>query len=216
MGGSPLNRLSWLRNVQPFVQAIAHGSSARWIVFKDGQPLLRTSPPATSSNGASTSAEAKDAKAGLATLQTSSLASLLGPGPLFGQAQKDDEVAPAGEKTLTAARLRGPPAVFLGLDEPSDSSSALPSSEFSGKEGGEHIADAVKGTPWFAVDVSEVDQGKVEDVIKQAGEVEFIDSRAALGRMSEFEAAVFAQARSMVDWNARNKVSREIMIIFDK
>lgn len=35
---------------------------------------------------------------------------------------------------------------------------------------------------------------------------EFMEPRAATTQFTAFEAAIFAEARSMVDWNARNKV----------
>lgn len=41
---------------------------------------------------------------------------------------------------------------------------------------------------------------------KDGGQLKFSEARVAMNSMSWFDAAVFAEARSMVDWNARNKV----------
>jgi NAD+ diphosphatase len=66
----------------------------------------------------------------------------------------------------------------------------------------------VKGTPYFAVDVP----GPAEEVISQlkdTGEAKYAFGEARSAVMSKFdgfEAALFAEARSMLDWNTRNKV----------
>ena len=43
-GGSPLNRLSWLRTSEHFLNAIVTSAATRWVLFKAGQPLLVSEP----------------------------------------------------------------------------------------------------------------------------------------------------------------------------
>ncbi|KAI0663364.1 NUDIX hydrolase domain-like protein [Cubamyces menziesii] len=197
LSGSPLNRLSWLRTSQPFLNAIAHAPSTRWLVFKEGQPLLHTQPSAS--------------KQSLARLTTSDVKPLLGPEPFFAQGQQEGELAQPDVPVLEAARLRGPPIVFLGLHETdADSSNALPSSEFSAKTSAETVIANIKGTPYFSLDVSDVTSADVDKMLQAAatragGEFDFSEPRAALALFDAFEAALSAEARSMVDWNARNK-----------
>jgi NAD+ diphosphatase len=200
LGGSPLNRLSWLRTSQPFLHAILDLPSTRWLVFNAGQPLLTP-------------------RRKLARLRTPHVAPLLGPAPHFGQGEHAGDVADAGAAVLEAARLRGPPIVFLGLHEGAEAG-ALPSSDFSGKVlGGAEVARKVSGTPWFALDVSEAEQDAVDAMVRAASEelgegegggesklCAFGEPRGAMSHMDMFEAAVSAEARSMLDWNVRNKV----------
>jgi NAD+ diphosphatase len=209
LGGSPLNRLSWLRTSPVFLNAIASAPAARWVLFQNGHPLM------ASNNSRST----------LARLPTSPLLTLLGPAPLFGQGKSTGDTADEGVSVLEAARLRGPPIVFLGLEEPksvtegqrsSAGIGALPSSEFSAKEsGGAKIADKVEGTPFFALDVSAVSQGDMTKVLEEAkedGTLEFTEPRAAMSKLDFFDAALFSEARSMLDWNTRNRVSDSVSL----
>jgi len=200
LGGSPLNRLSWLRTSQVFIDAILHSPSTRWILFKSGQPLVisRKDQPKLRS---------------LARLTTADLKQLLGPEPYLGQSQNDGEVAPHDVSVLEVARLRGPGIIFLGLEEPHGITAILPSSDFSArKEAPEVVADRITGTPYFSLDVSDVEPSALDAVLqndqlaKDGGRLKFSEVRAALFSMNWFDAAVLAEARSMIDWNARNRV----------
>ncbi|KAI8993945.1 NUDIX hydrolase domain-like protein [Trametes punicea] len=194
-----LNRLSWLRTSQGFLNAVVHVPATRWVVFKEGQPLLQSHTNASSKS--------------LARLTTSDVRPLLGAEPFFSQGQQEGELAPANVPRLDAARLRGPPIVFLGLHEAEgDASAALPSSDFSAKASAETVLAHIKGTPYFSLDVSGVVQAEVDRVlhgsaaVKETGaELAFTDPKAAMGSFDAFEGALFAEARSMTDWNARNK-----------
>ncbi|PSS37541.1 hypothetical protein PHLCEN_2v617 [Hermanssonia centrifuga] len=150
----------------------------------------------------------------LARLSTAEVKPLLGPEPFFSQSQQEGELAKSDEKVLQAARLHGPPVVFLGLHEHEDasgSSRALPSSDFSAKKDAAEIVSNIHGTPYFSLDVTEIQETKVNDVLggSQQGrdgvKFEFIDGRAAMGNLSQFDSGVFSEARSLVDWSARNK-----------
>jgi NAD+ diphosphatase len=215
LGGSPLNRLSWLRNSPPFLNSIIKAPSTRWVLFQNGQPLIFT-PKSPGSDSVKQTTKGQ----GLARLPTSSILSLLGPEPFIGQGQNDGENGAEGVSVLEAARLRGLPIVFLGVEEESSANEnhtssagagALPSSEFSAKENdAKAIAEKVKGTPYFALDVSGVKEEETKKIFEelQEGDFTFSEARsAAMGKFDEFEAAVFSEARSMLDWNTRNKVS---------
>lgn len=184
-----------MRSSHTVLNAIVAAPSTRWIVFNTGQPLLTI--------------KADEQKGSLAYLSTDDVKSFLGPEPFFGQGKEVNDVAPDDVHVLEAARLRGPPIVFLGLEEPHEgSASALPSSEFMDP----HAAAAnLKGTPFFSVDVGDFEEKKIDEVLKatslaRAGEtLTFSDPRTATGNFDAFTAGVFTEARSMIDWNQRNK-----------
>lgn len=200
IGGSPLNRLSWLRSSQVFVDAILRSPSTRWILFNSRNPLVfsRKDRPKLLS---------------LARLTTADVKSLLGPEPYLGLGENDGDVAPRAEPALEVTRLRGPKIVFLGLEELHGTTALFPSSDFgSKKEAPEAVAERITGTPYFSLDVSEVETSTLDialqsnQLVKDGGQVRFMEARAAMNSMNWFDAAVFAEARSMVDWNSRNKV----------
>lgn len=168
--------------------------ATRWVLFSDGKPLLAT-PPA----GAGA----------LARLSTQDVRALLGPAPFFAQGRQPGEDAEDGVKELAAARLHGPPAVFLGVHEHAGGH-ALPAPEFSARGDAADVVARIRGTPYFGLDVSDVEAGKVREVLdgaQQAGvTLEFVEGRAAMGVFGQFDSGVFSVARTLVDWSARNKV----------
>jgi NAD+ diphosphatase len=194
MGGSPLNRLSWLRSSAPFLNAAVDSPTTRWILFNAGQPLIVTSSKT------------------IAQLPTEHVRLLLGASPYFGQGQHEGELVPADsdDHVLEAARHRGAPLVFLGLHEPQEDgghgSGALPTSEFTDAD---KAVSNIKGTLYFSLEVSELPQADVENVVASQEGLAFTEPRAAAATLDPFAAAVFAEARSMVDWNTRNKVIKE-------
>ncbi|ESK97389.1 nad+ diphosphatase [Moniliophthora roreri MCA 2997] len=107
--------------------------------------------------------------------------------------------------TLQAGRHRDVPVVFLGVHE--KGVRVLPEKEVGValKEGGEQAVEEFlnkdDSTPYFAIDVDDRDL-KVGD--KQVS-LEWVDPRAAVSSMDHFEAGIFAEARTLVDWNMRNK-----------
>ncbi|KAJ8462429.1 hypothetical protein ONZ45_g17936 [Pleurotus djamor] len=203
--GSPLNRLSWLRSSHLFLNAVVPLPTTKWLLFNAGQPLV-------SSTFSSGKIEKK-----LAYLSTQDVRPLLGEEPFFGQGEKEGDVVPVTqpdasghtpESPLDAIRHRGIPLVFLGVKETHVGSSALPSSEFA--DPGPAVAN-LKGEPYFSMDVADADDGIVKKVLSDAGkgkegvEYGWFDSRSVIGIMDAFDAAVYAGARSLVDWNYRNK-----------
>lgn len=88
--------------------------------------------------------------------------------------------------------LYTPQIIFLGLDERKD---------------GFKYKEHYKGQPWFAVDVTpqESVKEKAEGLIKKFEEqgLEFSKGRMHMSLPAE-EAAIYAEARHLLDWNARN------------
>jgi len=188
--------LSWLRPSQTVLNAIIVAPATRWLLFNSGQPLVTS--------------RAGSGRRTLAYLSTDDVRPFLGPEPFFGQGRDERESAPTGVSVLEAGRHRGVTIVFLGLQEPQtgSTSNALPSSDFTDPKSA--VAN-LNGTPFFSVDVAELEEDKVNEVLKcsslaRNGEtLIFSEPRAAMNDLDEFNAAIFAEARSMVDWNQRNK-----------
>lgn len=164
-------------------------------MFSGGQPLI-SSHPGTQ-------------KRGLALLTTDEVKPLLGAEPFFGQCEQEGEVCATDIPVLEASRIRGPPIVFLGLKETDlTSGSALPSSDFKDPYA---AVENLDGTPYFSVDVVDLDEDKINETIEnsnlaQDGSVlTFMEPRAAMSSLDGSTASIFAEARSMVDWNQRNK-----------
>ncbi|KAL0072570.1 NADH pyrophosphatase [Marasmius tenuissimus] len=213
--GSPLNRLAWLRTSHGFLDSIVQSPSSRWILFNAGKPLVSVS------SGTQTSTS-------LAYLSTTSVRPLLGNQPLFGQGQNDDDTPVSAEQlnlhahVLQAARHRGAPVVFLGIHE-TGGERVLPEKDVGValKEGGrdaiERFLEKDQAIPYFALDVADKDllpnpsqskEAVIQDVLDRASDskkLEWVDPRAAVGSMGLREAGIFAEARTMVDWNLRNK-----------
>ncbi|KAF9509360.1 hypothetical protein BS47DRAFT_1377623 [Hydnum rufescens UP504] len=164
MGGSPLNRLSWLRSSPVFLTTALSSPKTTWIIFYEGRPLVTLLP-------------------------------LLGPAPYFAQGQSPGQVLPLEYQTkehlraLESSRLHGLP-IFKNPQSPDD----------------------IQGEPFFALDATEMDMKQLEQALKLTppGEdvnpkLQFGDARNAGLSLNRFDAAVFSEARTMVDWNSRNK-----------
>jgi NAD+ diphosphatase len=149
----------------------------------------------------------RESESRLALLTTVEVKPFLGPKPYVGQGpSKSKGAIPAVDlPILEAARFRGAPIVFLGVSEPQVNvyCPAVPPEEF---------AKTLVGTPFFSIDLSKVDQTGLDRLMQTSTaatdgfQLCFDEARSALHGMGEFDAGVFAEARSMVDWNFRNKV----------
>ncbi|KAI0032885.1 NUDIX hydrolase domain-like protein [Vararia minispora EC-137] len=187
MSGSPLNRLSWLRPSPVFLNALATHPQTSFILLRAGAPLTAYTSPTNR----------------LVRLPRAAVQLLLGPDPLFGQL-KDDYEGETKIPILESARFHGAPLVFLGVHETG-------SNDFPSSTDPAELALSINGTPYFTVDASEADEKEVERLLEAAREVNpgakvsFGEARAAMRGMGAFDAGVFAAARSMVDWNGRNK-----------
>ncbi|CAL1706154.1 unnamed protein product [Somion occarium] len=203
--GLPLNRLAWLRTSHPFLNAIVTSSETRWVLFKNGNFLM-------GSDAEPSSESVKPKSLILARLTSEDVKPLLGSEPYFAQGKNAGELADSTVAALESARLHGPPIAFLGLLEPDTGDrigNVLPSSEFSAKADPASIAARIKGSPFFALDVTKLDKAEVDQVLhacslaKRGRSLEFIDGRAAMGHLTQVDSAIFAEARTLVDWNSR-------------
>ena len=141
----------------------------------------------------------------MALLTTDEVEHFLGPKPYFGQGPSEGAIAPVDLPILEAARFRGAPIVFLGLSE-------LQLNDYSPTVHPDELAKALVGTPFFSIDISEASQTELDRLVQTSAaatdgvDLSFAEPRGAIRNMGEFDAGVFAEARSMVDWNFRNKV----------
>lgn len=114
----------------------------------------------------------------------SDLSSLIGP---ESYAKSEDELLASYNSTTTIPQL-----LFLGLDE-------------AQKSGFEHGIYA--GSPYFALDItpkgSYADAATAFIEAKQKEGLSFLEGRASM-TLPAPQAAMYAQARALLDWNARN------------
>ncbi|KAG6879134.1 hypothetical protein C0992_004951 [Termitomyces sp. T32_za158] len=199
--GSPLNRLSWLRTSHLFLNAVIASPSTRWLLFNAGQPLVLANPEFPR-------------KQTLAFLTTKDVRPFLGPEPFFGQDKEIGQLvaeSPEKEDSPTgAARHHSAPVVFLGFQEHSKTG-ALPSSDFVDATAAVANLD---GTPYFSMDVADLDltpermKGILQETApaREGQSLSWSEPRVLMTGLDHFSGAVFAEARSLVDWNQRNKV----------
>lgn len=208
-GGSPLNRLSWLRSSQAFLNEVVTLPATRWLVFNGGQPLMSSTGPQTT-------------KPELAYLTTEDVKPFLGPEPFFGQGQsageliveKEDDDERGHHSPTEGARHLGVRVVFLGLHEAQSghNGTAIPSSEFSDPE---QAIKKLQGIPYLAVDIQDLEEApeRVQEILNQTtlgrqGKIlSWSEPRSLISSADPVTAGIFAPARSMIDWNQRNKVS---------
>ncbi|KAJ7772048.1 NUDIX hydrolase domain-like protein [Mycena maculata] len=195
-GSSPLNRLSWLRSSHSFLNAIAASPKARWLVLNNGQQLV--SVPASRSSE----------KPAIAQLTTSQIAKFLGPEPYFGQGKDEGQLLAADEAIpfTESVRHRGVRIVFLGLLDTLNALNALPTSDFTDPE---RAVAKLDGIPYFALDIGElgVDSETFLEVDKDNQILSWGEARPLLMglQLDKVSLSLFTAARSMVDWNQRNK-----------
>lgn len=198
--GAPLNRLSWLRTSHIFLNSAIALPETRWLLFNSGQPLVTVKPDSPKAQI-------------LAYLSTKDVKPLLGSEPFFGQGQEEgDIVTESGDShsPTQAVRHRGPPVVFLGLRETSNLN-ALPSSDFVDPEAAITNLD---GTPYFSLDVGDLNLSperlvEILDAASSAQDGQILnwsEPRVLMTGLDSFSGGVFAEARSLLDWNQRNKV----------
>ncbi|KAK5134735.1 hypothetical protein LTR08_006110 [Meristemomyces frigidus] len=89
-----------------------------------------------------------------------------------------------------------PQMVFLGIDERAQAGERL---EFQGK-------NLYKGAPYFAVDVTPRLSVKeaCESLVKKLGEEGFSFAKGRVMDVEAKDAAIYAESRQLLDWNARN------------
>ncbi|EKM81168.1 hypothetical protein AGABI1DRAFT_112859 [Agaricus bisporus var. burnettii JB137-S8] len=203
-GGSPLNRLSWLRTSHHFLNAIITLPESKWVLFNAGQPLVSSAP---------------SSQLRLAYLSTTNVLPFLGPQPFFGQAQAVGAiVTDQATSNVTDAARHHPQSLrisFLGMYEKNEGegASVLPTSEFSSATSAVEALKRLGGIPYFAMDVADlVSEGQFteEEILKTLQKdapdtYYWSEPRALMTGLDQFTAGVFACARSLADWNYRNK-----------
>ncbi|KZT52404.1 hypothetical protein CALCODRAFT_502340 [Calocera cornea HHB12733] len=177
----PINRLSYLRSSAAFLNVALTHPRALFLPFNSGRPLLTGQP-------------GKPAYLSFANLST-----LIGPAPYFGQGEKAGTEA-EHDKWTEACRFteNGVPLVFLGVME-DEGAEMLPSEEV--KQIRSH--DEIKGVPYWAVDATGVEDAWIH-AAEELKDGRWAEPRSATATYSHFDASVFAVARSMIDWSARN------------
>lgn len=153
-------------------------------------------------------------KQSLAFLTTHDVRPFLGPEPFFGQGKDEGQLviesSDVRHSPTEAIRHRSSPVVFLGLQEHSRTN-ALPSSDFVDPES---AIKNLEGTPFFSMDISELDllPEQLDKILAAASDAHngqaltWSESRIIMSGLDRFSGGVYAEARSLVDWNQRNKV----------
>jgi len=161
-------------------------------------------------------------------LGTADVQQFLGPTPYFGQGKEPGELVVergreshdhAQHSATETARHLGVPIVFLGLHETDaqDNSTAVLTSDFSDPD---TAIKKLNGIPYFAMDVGDLDY-TLEMMLKETTPgregktLTWSEPRVLMSALDAFDAAVFASARSILDWNQRNKVGLFVLTFIE-
>ena len=175
--------------------------ATRWLLFHSGQPLVIVTRDHPTTRG-------------LAYLTTNDVKPFLGSEPFFGQGKDKGQLviesSDVQHSPTEAARHHDTPIIFLGVREPPSKSGALPSSNFADADAA--IAN-IEGTPFFSMDIADLELAPekirvILDSTSQAehGILDWSEPRIMMSSLDNFSGGIFAEARSLVDWNQRNKV----------
>ncbi|TPX15529.1 uncharacterized protein E0L32_004227 [Thyridium curvatum] len=175
--GGPLNRVAFLRHDHAFLQQAFSHPSTRFMLLDNLAPAIsREEGPA-------------GGRPKLAFARTADVVPLTGPEPF---AKTEEEMLAEFNSDVDH-----PLILLLGIDE--HHKLAASDDAFHYKEW--------KGSPYFAVDVTP--KGKLADKANQVIEaakakgLTFYTDARSMGLVAP-EAGTYAQARSILDWNARN------------
>ena len=144
-----------------------------------------------------------------AYLSTPDMRPILGQQPYFGQGKdpgdlvvdSDSESEHDNHSPTESARHRGLRIVFLGLQENGNATAGA-------------AVRKPQGIPYFAADLSDLEYG-LDDLKRFLENTTYGRERKTLtwsepmfliSILDAFTAGLFASAKSMVDWNTRNKV----------
>ncbi|KPV78091.1 uncharacterized protein RHOBADRAFT_50603 [Rhodotorula graminis WP1] len=206
--GNPLNRLSYLRSSASFLSSALDSPKARFLALDNLSPLSRT---------------ASDGVRHLEYLAFADVRDYIGDPKLVfhGIDGKNDADVPklallglegkklakstVGDLTPDEKRhyfLNQCSLVFLGVDERSapESAKSLPLSKPDDNSTLE--THSPYGVPYWAVDVSSF--GDLKSSAQKDG-AKFMELRSGAQTMPNEEASIAAEARSLIDWNTRNK-----------
>ncbi|GAA5991743.1 hypothetical protein JCM5350_000592 [Sporobolomyces pararoseus] len=204
--GNPLNRLSYLRSSPAFLASALRSPKAEFLVLDNLQPLCE---------------KEQEASRRFVRLGWNQVEQYIGDAEkvFVGVDGKNEDVVAdlaaighEGNKTVgelshdekRAYFLNKPALVFLGVDERSapESSKSLPLSKPTDTSTLE--SHSPHGVPLWALDISKLSDLKKELLAEKEGR-EFVELRAGSQVIPNDEASVGAEARSLIDWNTRNK-----------
>ncbi len=146
-----------------------------------------------------------------AYLSTPDMRSILGQQPYFGQGKEpgdlllDSDSEHDKHSPTEAARHRGLRIVFLGLQE---------NKVFDNATTAHAAVRKPEGIPYFSVDLSDLEYGPehLKEILdntahgREQKTLIWTEPLLLMSTLDAFTAGLFASAKSMVDWNARNKV----------
>ena len=205
--GSKLNRLSWLRTSTDFLNDTITSPDARFLPLKHLDPLVH-------SEGGQLATLSWD-QVKHTVLESVRLCGGDGSrvfGPAVYAIQARDQASKEFTRATDGIGPHNLALVFLGVDETDISKTSLPG------ELAKRDASAPAGTPYFAISLTYTPPGyegeplptaKLLESLEQSGQYDFIDLRAssAASRWPMHDAAIVAQAKSLLDWNERHQVS---------
>lgn len=178
--GSPLNRLGFLRADHNFLSQALRHDSANFLLCNDLQPLVQ--PGTSPGKGKLQYVKYEDVK------------------PIIGE----DPFELSEEELIEAYRSdeNRPQMIFLGIDE-----KAPQGLSYQAKK------NVYTGAPYFAVDVTPRESSSSSSSVTDActtlisrlqSEKGFLFGKGRIMNIEPSDAAVYAEARQLLDWNARN------------
>ena len=80
-----------------------------------------------------------------------------------------------------------------------------------------NVTENITGNAFFSLDVTNIEQNDLDAILQNSGakksgaELSFLDPRAAMASLTHTDSNIFAVARSVHDWNSRNKVGNTVI-----
>lgn len=217
--GSKLNRLSWLRTSDEFINAALTSDDTRFIILNKLNPLVHTKGER---EGFLATLGWKDVQEVIRKSvelsggkQPASASSFKAFGPeVYGLKANEGVEEKDFKKATDSVGPNSLALIFLGVDE-----TQVPTRSLPGDLAGTKQQPA--GVPYFGLSISFVPHGlsasEAEKLpmpafrkkLEEDEAYDFTDTRALAfaGKWPKEDAAVVAQARSLIDWNERNQVS---------
>lgn len=226
--GSELSRFSWLRSDSKFLNSALTSPKTRFVLLQNLNPLVHTAEG--EDNGKLATLSWKDVESTIresmamshevksSSSSSSSSSDVFGPEANHLQAAAADAQDQKKFSKITEGLVPTSLAmVFLGVDERGLDEASLPG-DLTKKEGTSKVP---AGIPYFALSLSyrpdqhfsesmgELPTERLQKRLLHDGKYDFVDTRtlAQAGTWELHDAAVVAQARSLIDWNERHKVS---------
>lgn len=232
--GSQLSRMSWLRQSDSFLNGILTNEKTRFILLDHLNPLVFSSsnedPDKEGTLATLSWNDIKDTV--LTSIQKDSATEgvqLFGPSAngIDMEQVNSEEGRRALNRQVQSLVPTSIAIVFLGIDEAHLEESSLPGQVVSSTDKPvEQDYSSPAGIPYFALSLSYRPADTPEDVelpteklsyeLTKDGKYDFVDTRALAqaGTWPLHDAAIVAQARSLIDWNERQKVRLQIYYLF--